>query len=176
MTSPETIASILPFAIFLAALFRARWVALALAPPCALILARAAGFVDISSASHPLRFLTSIVGMSLAMFAAWWYAKALRQARIIESEELANFHRLRRDGTFIGTNADIMHNARTVARIVPITRALVASILVFASDCADIPALLAWQLPGEWALVPLQIAVCLVILAVLLAPERWFRK
>ena len=53
-------------------------------------------------------------------------------------------------------------------------RALVASILVFASGCADIPALLAWSLPGEWVLVPLQIAVCLVVIGVLVAPERWF--
>jgi hypothetical protein len=53
-------------------------------------------------------------------------------------------------------------------------RALVASVLIFASGCADIPALLAWGLPGEWVLVPLQIAVCLVVAGVLLAPERWF--
>ena len=55
-------------------------------------------------------------------------------------------------------------------------RALVASILVFASGCADIPALLAWSLPGEWVLVPFQIAVCLVAIGVLIAPERWFAR
>jgi hypothetical protein len=55
-------------------------------------------------------------------------------------------------------------------------RGLSASILVFASGCGDIPALLAWRIPGEWILVPVQIGMEILILGVLCAPERWFSR
>jgi hypothetical protein len=55
-----------------------------------------------------------------------------------------------------------------------IRRRLAASVLILASGCADIPALLAWSLPGEWVLVPLMLAVEFAVIVVLVAPERWF--
>lgn len=151
-------ANLLAFACFLAALFRARWVALALAPPCLLILARWTGLVDISSASHPLRFRVPILSLSLAMWAAWREVKAP-----LRPEKRWRF--MGTVGVFKWEKEEIVPRRNT--------RALYASFIVFGSGCTDIPALLTWQLPGEWVLVPLQIMACLGVLVVLLAPERW---
>lgn len=147
--------NLLAFACFLAAIFRARWAALALAAPCLLILARWTGLVDISSASHPLRFWVPILSLTAAMWAGWVASKNLRD--IGEPR-----------GTWLEIEQREMPAFANGER-----RKLLASIIVFASGCTDIPALLAWKLPGEWVLVPLQILACSAVLFVLLAPERW---
>lgn len=74
MTTPETVACILLFVCLVAALFRAPLVALPLAPPCLLTLAALFGLVDLSSASHPLRWLVPSVSMTLAL-GVMWYAR-----------------------------------------------------------------------------------------------------
>ncbi len=158
MTFAESLAAWLLVFVLLACLWRARLLALAILPPLALSAAQWLELVDTSSAHHPLRWLVPIASLSGAMFAAWYYAKCLCIT-------------LRCPSGDVGckcTKLDVVLSMRTNN-----TRALVASVLVFASGCADIPALLAWSLPGEWVLVPLQIAVCLVVTGVLVAPERW---
>lgn len=147
---------LLTFACLLAAIIRARWVALAIAPPCLLIVARWTGLVDISSASHPLRFVVPILSLSLAMWAAYAYTAS---------------HKLRR-----WQEAEVREPRVAMGTVVLNPRALYASIIVFASGCTDIPALLAWKLPGEWVLVPLQITACVAVLVVLLVPERWVSR
>lgn len=155
----ENFAAALPFACLAACFFRARLLALALIPPCLLILARVAGLVDISSASHPLRLVVPLLSLSLAMWAGWGYSRRRRRLRRIRESTIH----------LAGPNTVDFGIAQR-------KRQCWASILVFASGCTDIPALLAWRLPGEWVLVPLQIFVCLVILGVLLAPERRFSR
>lgn len=150
-----TFTVLLTFACFLVAFFRARWVALAIAPPCMLILARVAGFVDISSASHPLRLATALVGISLAMWAGW---KAALQLRAMTFPPKSKGFSAWWD----------WYQTRSRWR-----RTFCASLIVFASDCTDIPALFLWQLPGEWVLVYVQMLACFLVLTVLLLPERW---
>ncbi len=162
MSPAESLAAWLLVPVLLACLWRARLLALAILPPLALSAAQWLELVDTSSAHHPLRWLVPIASLSVAMFVAARAASRMRYVLpwIRRSADQV-WHRVytrRREVRFGHTNA----------------RALVASILVFASGCADIPALLAWSLPGEWVLVPLQIAVCLVVIGVLVAPERWF--
>jgi hypothetical protein len=167
MTTAESFAAWLLVPVLLACLRRARLLALAILPPLALSAAQWLELIDTSSAHHPIRWLVPITGLSAAMFAAWRYSRTWLDVRgslrpledILESRGSPSLVTLRQ--------------MRTDA-IAYYLRALVASILVFASGCADIPALLAWSLPGEWVLVPLQIAVCLVVIGALLAPERWF--
>jgi len=55
-------------------------------------------------------------------------------------------------------------------------RTLLACLITFSMACTSVPALLAWQLPGEWVLVPLQITACVAVLVVLLVPERWVSR
>ena len=159
MTTAESLAAWLLVSVFVACLWRARLLALAILPPLALSAVQWLERVDTSSASHPLRWLVPITSLSVAMFAAWCEAKKPAVARKQIWQRLPNVGLFR-------------HEVK-VDEPVRSPRALVASILVFASGCADIPALLAWSLPGEWVLVPLQIAVCLVVTGVLVAPERW---
>jgi hypothetical protein len=145
----ETLAALLPFAVLAACLFRARLLALALLPPCALILARSLELVDISSASHPLRWGVPASCAGLAGFAGWYYA------------------------------ATYSPSLRAVGRFdYPRARGKVASILVLGSCAPDLLALhpFFWARFAEWPLVPIQIAVCVTILVVLLAPERWVVK
>jgi hypothetical protein len=143
MTPGETIAAVLPLACLIAALFRARLVALALAPSCIGIIACIGFGVDASSASHPIRWIIPIATLALAGFATWFYVS-------IPSPSLGR---------------------RSV-------HALVASLLILASTAPDLLALhpLFWAHTKEWPLVPLQIALCGTILALLLAPERMVSK
>jgi hypothetical protein len=159
MITLENAAVALLFLTFAVCCFRARWVALSLAPPVLLILARLSGLVDISSASHPLRFVVPLLSLSLAMWAGWVYAKILRSYDA--HGELMK--------SLCGEAA--LQQAHSGAG-----RALTAALLVFASDCTDIPALFMWQIPGVWVLVPLQIVVCLAVIYVLVMPERWLIK
>lgn len=130
------LAYLMPFLCLVAALWRARPVALAIAPSCALILASKANLVDISSASHPLRWVVPAASMSLALLVAWTSSRPKIKA------------------------------PRTVA----------ASIIVFAAGLPDVLALLAWNLPGTWILVPFQIGVGVGFLGAIFAPERWFGR
>jgi hypothetical protein len=149
MTTLETFASFLLLPILLACLWRARLLALAIVPPLALAIVQAFDLVDTSSASHPLRFVVPVLSMSVAMYSAQLEVRwPLLRAKLPD------------DHTRLLWRRDY--------------RPLVASILVFASGCGDIPALLAWRIPGEWILVPVQVGVEILILGVLCAPERWF--
>lgn len=155
--TPSDLANALPFALLAACLWRARLLALALLPPCMLILANWAKWVDISSASHPLRWITPVSSLSLAMLVAHRYTRWVLVDRLA-----------RRDLALGDVERKLLE-----ATLMCNSRALLASILVFASGCADVPALLMWELPGIWVLVPLQIGACFVVLGVLLVPERW---
>ena len=157
MTTAESLAAWLLVSVFVACLWRARLLALAILPPLALSAVQWLERVDTSSASHPLRWLVPIASLSAALLSIHVDAAKLAFVRS---------PRLTMMGYAIWAQRDIIKAA--------IKRRLTASILVFASGCADIPALLAWGLPGEWVLVPLQVAVCLVVIGVLIAPERWF--
>ena len=156
-----TLANALALLCFLAACFRARWVALALAPAVALILASWASLVDLSSASHPARWLVPLVGALGAGWGAWWYDHmrhhwlGLRRTNLVKS-----------------------HDVLIVRIINGYVRAFYAALLVFGSDCIDLVALhpKIWEIPGVWAITPIQIIVCVSILVVLLAPERWVVK
>jgi hypothetical protein len=153
------LANLLAFAVLLVASFRARWAAVALLPPCLLILARMAGLVDISSASHPLRWIVPVASLGVAALGAYAH---IRRIQYIRSPEFV------KHGFAVWRERE---------RFIPDQyRGLISCILIFASGCTDIPALFAWQLPGEWIIVPLQIAVCVTILGVLLAPERWVSR
>jgi hypothetical protein len=160
MTTLETIASWLLLPILLACLWRARLLALAIVPAFALAFVQAFDLVDTSSASHPLRFVVPILSLSAAMGAAWAYAR-----------KIAKYMRLQ-----IPKRSPAFHDLFDVkfGELVSVyRRRTLASILVFASGCGDIPALLAWRIPGEWILVPVQIGMEVLILGVLCAPERW---
>lgn len=148
-------AAALPFAVLAACLCRARLLALALIPPCALILARSLELIDTSSASHPLRWIVPVSCASLSGMAAWWYS----QKRFYD---VVVGHR----------------RWESVASVAPNHRTLVASLLVLGSCAPDLLALhpFFWARFAEWPLAPVQIAVCGTILAVLLAPERWIVK
>lgn len=161
MTPAESLAAWLLVPVLLACLWRARLLALAILPPLALSAVQWLELVDTSSAPHPLRWLVPVASLSVAMFAAYTEARRPRASRAV----LLAAH---------APVAEFGFRWQWYRAKFYDVRALAASILVFASGCADIPALLAWSLPGEWVLVPLQIAVCLVVIGVLVAPERWF--
>lgn len=145
-----TIANLLAITCFLVACFRARLVAVALAPAVLLILGTWTGLVDLSSASHPLRYVVPVSVAGLAGMAARTYIGILREPETRTRPRL----RLRA------------------------TRALVASLLVLGSCAPDLLALhpFFWAKFATWPLEPVQIAECATILAVLLAPERWVEK
>lgn len=150
-----TFANALAIACFLAAFFRARWVALALLPTVALILASWMGLVDLSSASHPARWIVPAMVALGAGVAAWWYGQTRFYDVVVGKLRLES-------GTSIAPNR----------------RATIASILVLGSCAPDLLALhpFFWARFATWPLVPVQIAVCATILAVLFAPERWISK
>ena len=153
MNRASLIADALVLVCLIAALFRAPLVALPLAPPCALVLAAFFGLVDLSSASHPLRYVVPASSAALALLVAnhsWNVMRAIRLPRFVLQQ---------RDRLLVRPK-----------------RTLAASLLVFASSGPDVLALLAWRLPGPWILIPFQIGVCLAVLGVLVAPERWVRK
>ena len=156
-----TLANALALTCFLAALFRARWVALALAPAVALILASWAGLVDLSSASHPARWIVPLVGALGAGGAGFIYAKIIRS--------YLDHAKLMVD--LCGEAA--LQQARNGAY-----RGIIAALLVFGSDIVDLVALhpKIWEIPGVWAITPIQIIVCVSVLVVLMAPERWVVK
>jgi hypothetical protein len=157
------VANTLALACFVVACFRARWVALALLPPVALILARTAGLVDTSSASHPLRWAVPVAGALLAAWAAYIEARGQTMWLILAPKK----------GPY---RSPPRPNLRVPIPWPPNKRVITAALLVFGSDCADLPGLLLWRLPGDWVVIPLQIAACASILAVLLVPERWLMK
>ena len=158
MTPGETIAAVLPFVCLVAALFRARIVALALAPSCIGIIAGIGFGVDTSSASHPIRWIVPIATLALAGFATRGY--------------------MSRQSLYRWQEWDIRRPRMLGHTIMLNPRALVASLLILASTAPDLLALhsLFWAHTREWPLVPLQIALCGTILALLLAPERMVLK
>jgi hypothetical protein len=160
MTSAD-FANAFAFAVFGACLFRARLLALALIPPCLLILARVAGLVDLSSASHPLRWVVPVTCAGLAGLALVFY-----------------FHMIRHWQQLRTTNLVKQHDGMIASIIMGYKRQTLASILVVGSCAPDLLALhpFFWARFAEWPLVPIQIFVCFSILAVLLAPERWIGK
>ena len=163
-----TLANALALACFLAACFRARWVALALAPAVALILASWTGLVDLSSASHPARWIVPLVGALGAGWAAW---KATDAHRKLERKILR----------YPYTKTAHVESLNAETRAWQLRYGLlpgVAALLVFGSDIVDLVALhpKIWEIPGVWAITPIQIIVCVSILVVLLAPERWVVK
>ena len=163
-----TLANALALTCFLAALFRARWVALALAPAVALILASWAGLVDLSSASHPARWIVPLVGALGAAGAAIVEDRAERRRR--KEWEQKRTEAIEMLGE---------HWANKWPKYVPLVpRATIAALLVFGSDIVDLVALhpKIWEIPGTWAITPIQIIVCVSVGVVLLAPERWVIK
>src|SRR5689334_11454961 len=66
---------ILTCAACLVCAFRAPLLATSFLPALLLIVARKAGLVDISSASHPLRLVVPLVSLSLAMLSGWLEAR-----------------------------------------------------------------------------------------------------
>jgi hypothetical protein len=162
MTPAESLAAWLLVPVLLACLWRARLLALAILPPLTLSVVQWLKLTDTSSAHHPLRWLTPIASLSAATLSAYREARG-QTMWIVLAPKQGSYRSPPQQHLRLGFPWPVNK------------RALVASILVFASGCADIPALLAWSLPGEWILVPLQIAVCLVVTGVLIAPERWFR-
>jgi hypothetical protein len=146
MTTAESLAALLLLPIFLACLWRARLLALAILPPLGLAFVQWLDLVDLSSASHPLRWIVPVLCAGLAGLAGWYYAAtyspSLRALRRFDHRRF---------------------------------RGKVASLLVLGSCAPDLLALhpFFWARFAEWPLVPLQIAVEATILAVLLAPERW---
>jgi hypothetical protein len=157
---------LLTFACFLTAIVRARWVALAMAPPCLLILARLAGLVDLSSASHPLRWIVPVASMGLAGQAAWKYAIRIRAVLAKRDWIRALPHEWQ---GAIRPPPEVAHTRYHAP--------LFASILVFASAFPDLLALhpFFWARFETWSLVPVQIVACVSILVALLAPERWIQ-
>ena len=149
MTPGETVAAVLPFVCLVAAIFRARLVALAFTPSCIGIIACVGVGVDASSASHPIRWVVPIATLVLAGFATWYYLNTYSPSL----RALGRVDTRRRRGLF-------------------------ASLLILASTAPDLLALhpLFWSHAREWPLVPLQIALCGTILALLLAPERMVSK
>ena len=165
MTPGETVAAVLPFVCLVAALLRARLVALALAPSCIGIIACIGFGVDASSASHPIRWIIPIATLVLAGFAV-----ALEMRKPWPSRAVAWAARapVREFGV-----RWVWYRQRYRDK-----RAPVASLLVLASTAPDLLALhpLFWAHTREWPLVPLQVALCGTILALLLAPERMVSK
>ena len=112
----ETIAAVLPFVCLVAALFRARIVALALAPSCIGIIAGIGFGVDTSSASHPIRWIVPIATLALAGFATWWLhvaAKVLPLA--VGKRRLGNVwaHRLALNPrALVASSSSRVHGAR----------------------------------------------------------------
>jgi hypothetical protein len=157
MTNAETLASWLLLPVLLTCLWRARLLALAILPPLAFAFIQWHELVDTSSASHPLRWGVSVVSLSVALLAASLYASNLNAIGSPRGRWL------RTEQRFVGAFAS---NSR---------RALAASIIVFASGCADVPALhpIFWARFAEWALTPLQIGACFAVIGVLCVPERW---
>lgn len=147
MNPSEIIASLALGAVFIACLFRARLLALAIVPPLGMAIAQGFDLVDLSSASHPLRWIVPVACAGLSGFAAW-YEIRWPLFRVAGNRATRN------------------------------TRPLVASILVLASNGPDLLALhpFFWARFQTWPIVPLTIALCATICAVLVAPERWVRK
>lgn len=172
MTSAESIAAALPFACLMVALFRARLVALALVPSCIGIITMLVG-VDLSSASHPLRWIVPIATATLAGFGVWHEAKKPPRPPMITGP-WRPWSRLR-----LEIMARNWRNVQALLKPRPwrTPSIVVASLLILGSCAPDLLALHPWFWQfREWALVPIQIAVCSTVLAVLLAPERWIRR
>ena len=186
-----TLANALALACFLAACFRARWVALALAPAAALILASWMGLVDLSSASHPARWLVPLVGAALAGWAAcaeqlkpnwvfvvkWWLY--LTWTGLVSP--IVSIQHIPASWASIWRRRELckaLWLKYTPGDAEPNKKAIVAALLVFGSDAVDLVALhpKIWGIPGTWAITPIQIIVCVSILVVLMAPERWVVK
>jgi hypothetical protein len=179
MTPLETLASWLLLPILVACLWRARLLALAIVPPLGLAIVQAFDLMDTSSASHPLRFVVPLLSMSVAMGVAFVEVKRWRQERDRRRETALDlFWEMKAKGEYLGRPSQLKKDAHAIADAEPrgANRAIPASILVFASGCGDIPALLAWRIPGEWVLVPVQVGMEVLILGVLCAPERWFSR
>lgn len=157
----NALALLLPFVCVFAALLRAPIVALPLLPPCALIAAWALGLVDLESASHPLRILVPLASMALA------FGVALREQR----SERDRYDAQCIDAILSPSDEGEVEFPKGPA----FERALACAVLLFASAAVDIIALPLWRIPGTWALVPVQIGVCVLVIGVLLAPERWIR-
>ena len=178
MSPSEIIATTLLGAVFVACLFRARLLALAIVPPLGMALVQWFDLADTSSASHPLRWIVPVVCAGLSAFAAWRYAHAMKAADLEYASLHAKFLRMRADGVFVGSVEDARHNAFVLAYAGAPHRCLITSILVLASCGPDLLALhpFFWARFQTWPLVPLTIAICATICTVLLAPERWVRK
>jgi len=148
-----TLANLLAIACFLAALFRARLVAVSLAPAVMLILGTWSGLVDLSSASHPLRYVVPVSVAGLAGLAVRYELKwPLLRAKVPNDPTRILWRRDR--------------------------RGLIASLLVLGSCAPDLLALrpFFWAKFATWPLVPVQIVACVSILVVLWSPERWVEK
>lgn len=156
----ETFCVALLFLAFAVCCFRARWVALAIAPPVLLILVRLSGLVDISSASHPLRVVVPVLECVLGI----WAARCALAA-------MSTYH-TRTKRACLALRLPV---PRFPAGPVGARPALIASILVIGSTGPDLLALhpFFWERAQTWPLVPVMIVVLLSILMVLLAPERW---
>jgi len=156
MTPGETIAAVLPFVCLVAALFRARIVALALAPSCIGIIAGIGFGVDTSSASHPIRWIVPIATLVLAGFAV-----ALEMRKPWPSRAIAWAARapVREFGV-----RWVWYRQRYRDK-----RIIITLVFILASTAPDLLALhpLFWAHTREWPLVPLQIALCGTILALL---------
>lgn len=143
MTPAESLAAWLLLPVFLACLWRARFLALAIVPPLGLTFMQWFDLVDISSASHPLRWIVPVSCAGMAGFTAWKYARKISEQR----------HDLRIPGM-----RALVASLLVLGSCAPDMLALHPFF---------------WARFAEWPLVPLQIAVEATILAVLLAPERW---
>jgi hypothetical protein len=179
MTIAELLAALLLLPIFLACLWRARLLALAIVPPLLFSAAQWLDLVDLSSASHPLRWIVPVACAGLAGFAGWCHGRrgrgtrrAIRWLDNLPPEWHGVLAEIRKRRAARGPGPGPTGALRYHTNI----RALVASILVLGSCAPDLLALhpFFWAQFAEWPLVPLQIAVEVTILAVLLAPERWF--
>jgi hypothetical protein len=158
MTLSESLAAILLLPLLLACLWRARLLALAILPPLLLALAQWLEVPGLESASHPSRWITSVACACFAGFAARGY---------VSRRELYRWQEW-----------DIRRPHMVGKAILLNPRAVVASLLVLGSCAPDLLALhpFFWARFAEWPLVPIQIAVEVTIIAVLLAPERWVIK
>jgi hypothetical protein len=165
MSPAEIIASLALGAVFVACLFRARLLALAIVPPLGMVIVQGFDLVDTSSASHPLRWIVPATCAGLSGFAAWWYVGKINTLPPwIARKVQAAFH-----GAYKRARAKRFGYGRH--------RALIASILVLASNGPDLLALhpFFWARFQTWPLNPLTIALCTTICAVLVAPERWVK-
>jgi hypothetical protein len=158
MTTGESIAAWLLLPILLACLWRARLLAPAILPPLLFSAAQWLDLVDLSSASHPLRWIVPVSCAGLGGLSLWWHQRMIR-----------HWQRLR------ATNVVQKHDAMIAGIISGYARVALASLLVLGSCAPDLLALHPWFWARfeEWPLVPLQIAVEATILVVLLTPGRW---